>query len=367
MPDLAQRKYYSQLHAIAQGMDMQVFAKVLDSITNDAGIYPGDWCMTLTAKADQYYAQHQYEPALHYYNLARFPYIDSPAKQRAYACCKKAFAQCCRRQQLSLETLSIRCEGMDVPCYFSPGPRLDAPLFFVMGGVVSIKEQWIQLLKLGKRLKSAVVLIDFPGVGDNPLSYHRHSHYLLKRVLDRLRRYANVTNTHCVAMSFGGSLALQHAAHDARIRSVITVGAPIHDFFVDHTHWASVPEITKQCLQHCLKRDITQLSNGLSLLSIREQIKQLHIPVCYVFSERDELIVSAEKDNLLRHCQNLALYCFDDVHGSPNHLPLTKLIIIGNLLKWMRKKRLIPALIQLKLKWQQLKTGFSMISQDHKV
>ena len=94
------------------------------------------------------------------------------------------------------------------------------PLLLVMGGIVSVKEQWAPLLPKLRRMGFAAVVTELPGVGENTCAYHPESWRLLPHLLDRLSGSAGTDDASLLALSFSGHLALRAATEDHRIRRV---------------------------------------------------------------------------------------------------------------------------------------------------
>lgn len=350
---LAECKKFVRLHAIAQGMDMAEFEAILAKITRADGEQEGNWCYELTKIGHEKFTAKKYAQALSYYNLARFPYIDSTAKRNAHNNCLNAFNQLCLHHKLPVEKISLSYLQEKITLYLYKAKKYRAPLLLVIGGIVSIKEQWYQFIALGKRLKIHVALLEMPGVGENTCRYTADADLYIQQVLDTLTDVVDTGHIHTIAMSFGGHLMLKNAATDPRLRSIITVGAPLSNFFTDADAWRNLPQLTKQALAHCINQDKDE--SALNLAKLRDYalsetlLANLTIPICYIFSDQDEIIHVEEKNILYKNCKNFILYSFDDKHGSPNHFSQIKLIILYHLLKNINSKPWLRFWLRLKM------------------
>jgi esterase FrsA len=234
--------------------------------------------------------------------------------------CVKTFMIWARDKSVDFKRLKVSVKGVDIPFYFSSSGA-NKPLLLVMGGIVSIKEQWQAFLWAGKKLGVSVLVAEMPGVGENALVYDRSAYDYISELIDSVQDLACVSHTHVVAMSFSGNLALRQAMDDSRIRAITTVGAPVSKFFTDTDWWRQVPQTTKKTLSHLCNVEEDEIFDYIARFSIEEEdLNALRIPVYYVRSVNDEIIPPGEKDVLKRHVPALHLREYVDVHGSPNHM-----------------------------------------------
>jgi pimeloyl-ACP methyl ester carboxylesterase len=213
-------------------------------------------------------------------------------------------------------------------------------LLLVLGGIVSIKEQWGELLNNADRLGMTVAITEMPGVGENTVPYDRTSWEMLPRLLDELGESSGVQCTYMTAMSFGGHLAMRAALHDMRISGIVTVGAPISDFFTRADLWPSLPETTIRTLAHIANVERENLQRHVASFALTDdELSRLKIPVYYVASLRDEIIPRSESLRLSSHVAQARVVEFDDVHGAPRHLTEYKIGIVRALLNMQGRAR----------------------------
>lgn len=313
MNDVDELRQFVVVHARAQGIPAARYEPLLARVTTDA-----DWVREWSAAARAELAQDRPLEACRYFNMARFPFIDGPDRAAAHAACLDAFdrwrsALPAGPNRPAIERIDVDQPGGRVRCWtvgLSPGGR--RPLLLVMGGIVTIKEQWAPILLQAWRLGMAGVVTEMPGVGEHGAQYTPESWRMLPAVLDKVRDRCDVSSTVAVALSFSGHMALRCAADDPRIGGIITSGAPVSAFFTDKEWRTGVPAVTLSTLDH--------LTGGADLgeWALDPQILQrVRIPVHYLKSTRDEIIPAAEADTLRTHVRHAHIVEQDDVHGSP--------------------------------------------------
>ncbi|GGT35496.1 alpha/beta fold hydrolase [Streptomyces chromofuscus] len=338
MDHLEELKEFARLHAGGQGMTVEHATSVLARITGDAPGDPHSWAAVWTAEGRAAADRGDLLDACRHYALARFPHHGDAERRTAQRLCVDTFDQW-RRGQNGIERLEFEHAGGTVACW-AAGLDASRPLLLVMGGIVSVKEQWAPLLPLLRRLGFAAVVTELPGVGENTVPYGPDSWRMIGTLLDRLAGRARVGDTSMLALSFSGHLALRAAAEDPRIRRILTVGAPVAGFFTDEDWWPRVPGITADTLRRLTgSEDLAALRTLLPAFALTpQQLGQVRVPVRYVASSRDEIIPATEQALLLRTLPDVRFRTFDDVHGSPAHLGAMRRWLISQLL-WLRFAR----------------------------
>jgi esterase FrsA len=343
------------LHARAQNMNVNHCNQVLSRIKTIEHEGEGGWGYEWAREGDRYVADGKAQSAFQFYNLARFPYPSNEDMAAAYEKCVQTFMLCAKARDIDFKRLILSFKGVDIPFYFSSaGER--KPLLLVMGGIVSIKEQWQAFLWAGKKLGVSVLVAEMPGVGENTLVYDRTGYDYLSELIDAVQDFADVSHTHIVAMSFSGNLALRQAMDDSRIRAITTVGAPVYHFFKDEIWWKQVPQTTKRTLAHLCGVAEDKVFEYISRFAIEgKDLASLKIPVYYLRSVNDEIIPTAEKDVLMRHVTALTLREYNDVHGSPNHMSDLQKYVPMTVLKESGTNKLAQIMLSLMLAWGQVK------------
>lgn len=322
MNPLDELRSFVLLHARAQRLSDRAVHRVLGRISRDSGAGPGSWVGEWSDAAAAASARGGYAQASALYGIARFPYVDGPARAEAHQRCLQACEMALRRRP-EVARRTVRTDEGSFVYYSRAAPG--RPLLAVLGGIVSLKEQWAQVLSTGRRLGMAVAVTELPGVGENTLPYTPASWCFLSLLLDDVGDQADTSACYVLGMSFGGHLALQASLHDPRIRGVATVGAPITHFFSRPERWQRLPVLTRRTLAHLTRTTEADLPARLPQWRLDEAaLGQLSIPVRYVASSRDEIIPSDEVATLLRYAPHARAIEFDDVHGSPGHVTLTR-------------------------------------------
>ncbi|MGW1643179.1 alpha/beta hydrolase [Streptomyces lavendulae] len=342
MNDIEELKQYVGAHARAQSLPPDHFGELLGRVRTDEGGAEGSWVREWSRAGERAEKEGDFLEACRHFNMARFPYVDGPARGEALERCVRAFDHW-RKEAGGIERIDVDTPEGPVGCWTSGLSRGDRrPLLVFMGGIVSIKEQWAPLLTRLSRLGFAGLVTELPGVGENPLRYHADSWRLLPRLLDAVKDSADVSQTYCITLSFSGHMALRASLDDPRIKGVMTVGAPVHDFFTDASWQAGVPRITVDTLAHLTGVPASAVGGHIRDWALTDrQLGDLKVPLAYAASLRDEIIPAADPQRLRRHVRDLRLVEYDDVHGAPHHLPEMQLWGFQSVLR-MKGGHLLP-------------------------
>ncbi|MEU9786214.1 alpha/beta fold hydrolase [Streptomyces phaeochromogenes] len=320
---LGELKEFARLHARNQGIGARATARVLARIGTDAPDAADSWTRAWRLRGDELADRGRLLAACRHYTLARFPYPYDDPRRHAQQTAVATF-DTWRRTHGGIErlelphpdgTLHAWAAGLDTH------RRSHRPLLLMMGGIVSVKEQWAPLLPRLTKLGYAAVVAELPGVGENTQRYTADSWRLIPWLLDRLSPRARTDTATLLSLSFGGHMALRAAAEDPRVRRLLTVGPPVAGFFTDPTWWERVPGITKDTLRRLTgARDEPELCSQLRGFALTEdQLRSVGAAVRCVTSARDEIIPPSDTDLLRTAVPDLRVKVIDDVHGSPGH------------------------------------------------
>ncbi|MEU5401329.1 alpha/beta hydrolase [Streptomyces sp. NPDC005963] len=334
MNDLAELKRFVVAHTRSQGLPPEHYDPLLSRIRHDGDGTPGSWVSEWSAEAERLAASGRLLEASVHFNMARFPFVDGPARSTALERCTDSFARwaadvpALSRWDVELPQGRVRCwsTGLD-----SADPK---PLLLMTGGIVSVKEQWAPVLLQLAALDLAGVVTEMPGVGENTLPYDAGSHGMFSAVLDAVGDRADTSRTYALALSFSGHLALRAAVHDRRIRGVVGAGTPVRDFFTDEQWQRSVPRVTTDTLAHLTGTTpdtVYPLIGDWALTS--DELSALEIPVAHVTSLRDEIVPPGEAQLLREQIRRVRLLAHDDVHGAPSHFAQTRLWTLLSVLR----------------------------------
>ncbi|MEV7405690.1 alpha/beta hydrolase [Streptomyces sp. NPDC091267] len=334
MNDLDELKQYAVAQAHSQGVAKDRLRQLLDSIHSDEDGTPGSWAHEWSQAAEQLASEGQLLEAVRFHTLARFPFPDGVARRHAQERAAELFAQwasgfpALARLDIPTPEGNVRAwsTGLD-----APEPK---PLLLLSGGIISTKEQWAPVLLELDTFGLAGVVVEMPGVNENPLRYGPGSHALFSHVLDAVEGRADTSRTYALALSFSGHLALRAALTDRRIRGVVGAGLPVHDFFTDAGWQSRVPRVTVDTLAHLSHTEPGKVFDALRGWELTEaELGSLDIPVAHVTSLRDEIIPPADSELLRRTVASLTVREHDDVHGSPGHFPETRLFTLLSVLR----------------------------------
>ncbi|MEV4515496.1 alpha/beta hydrolase [Dactylosporangium sp. NPDC049525] len=323
MHSVAELKEFAVLHARGQGMAARDVRRILALVGNDEPGHPDSWTAVWRRAGDVERDRCRPLHACRAYAMARFPFAGDPFRVAAQDECVRAF-DAWRRDGTGIERLELDLPGGSLAAW-ATGLDTGRPLLVVVGGIVSVKEQWAPVLARLAAFGLAGVVTELPGVGENRQRYVPESGRMLGDLLDHLAGRADVTDTSVLAPSFGGHLALRTAARDPRIRRVLTVGPPVAGFFTDRSWRARLPELTVQTFAHLAGGDPFG-PDGWALTPA--ELAAVRVPVAAVLSGRDEIIPAGDAVLLRRHLPDARFRVFDDVHGSPAHVTEMRLWLL---------------------------------------
>ncbi|MFJ7070883.1 alpha/beta hydrolase [Streptomyces sp. NPDC101115] len=329
MNDVTELKQFVEVHGRILGIPGGRLAQVLGRIRHDEDGEPGSWAREWTEAGVELERQGREVEAGRHFNIARFPYVDGPARADAQARTVASFDRWRLGDTSGIQRVDLDLSGGRVRCWaagLAPRGGERAPVLLLSGGIVSVKEQFGPILAKAGRLGLAVVAVEMPGVGENEQRYGADSHRMVPDILDALADRADTDRTVAVMMSFSGHMALRAAVHDKRIQGVVTAGAPIGDFFTDADWRPRVPRVTVDTLAHLTGHTPDTVLPRLTDLALTpDELSSLQVPVAYTVSARDEIIPPGDRLLLENHVRELRLLVHDDVHGSPSHVAESRL------------------------------------------
>ena len=352
--DTAELKRFITAHARAQGVPRALCQNVLARIHTDE-----DWVARWSAAAHEAERAGKFLRAARLFGLARFPYVDGPARQSAMDSALAVFDRW--RAGTGIEPLEITTGTGRVRCWsYGLSSTERRPLLVMTGGIVSTKEQWAPILTRLRRLGMAGVVTEMAGVGENTHRYDEESWRLYPDVLDAVADRADVGRTYLIALSFSGHLAFRAAVEDPRISGIITAGVPVHDFFTDAAWQRTLPGITVDTLVHVTgSASASEAFDRLRPMALGPaDLTALKIPVHCMSSTRDEIIPAEDRDLISRHLAEARVVTNDDVHGAPAHMAQTRLWVVRSLIGMVSGRTPQYALLGLLLAAARLSRGF---------
>jgi esterase FrsA len=344
MNDVDELKRFVIVHARAQNITR--CAQVLESIQNDDNERTGSWAREWMRSAESLERNGKLLEASQHYTMARFPYVDGSARQRALERGVASFDRW-RREHSDIQPLEVNLPDGRFRCWTAGlSTTRRRPVMLIMGGIVSTKEQWAPVLRQADRLGVAGVVTEMPGTGENTLPYDAESWRMLPALFDSIADRADVANTYALTLSFSGHMALRCAVDDARIRGIVTSGVPVSRFFTDTAWHRSLPQITVDTLAHLTGKGQGEVTDRIRHWALSpEQLRALDIPVHCMVSRRDEVISREDVRQLACHVSRTSFLEQDDVHGSPHHIVESRLWTVRSLLFMRRRGLLLRAAI----------------------
>jgi hypothetical protein len=262
--------------------------------------------------------------------------VDGPAREHALTKCVEVCAAWAKDNGVTRLRLPVL--GESLPCW---GRGLSTterrPLLVVMGGIISIKEQWMSLLAQADRLGMAVLVAELPGVGENPLPYSADSWRMFSALLDAVCELADVEHTYGLTLSFSGHAALRCAVNDRRIKGIITMAAPVSVFFTDVDWRRALPEITVDTLARLTRTTPADITGDLTGWALTDaELAAIDIPVHYLATHEDPIIPGEDVCLLRTAVRGAEVLEYRDEHGGPGNALETRLWIFRSLLRMRR-------------------------------
>ena len=187
-------------------------------------------------KTDPVKANADYIRAWRVYSFGRWPYPDSPGKQRAYAKAIEAFLAHARFWDPPLEVLHIPFEGSEIIAYLRlPKNAKDpVPLVIAVNGLDSRKEDLTESFGAILPFGIGFLAVDGPGTGQSPIKASETADRMLSRVIDYVQTRPEVDKTKIAihGVSWGAYWATKLSIVErARLRGASAQSPPIDTFF----------------------------------------------------------------------------------------------------------------------------------------
>lgn len=177
------------------------------------------------AAADKAYAK-----AAMYYGVARYPVINSPAKQAAYRKVIENYRKAIRSWDPPLEIVEIPYEGKKIIGYLRKPKDVTRPAVVIRtGGVDEYKEN--RTLNESLAIGVAGFEVDMPGAGECPIFNKPDSSNMYVAIIDYLttRQDLDPRRIGFVGGSYGGYYGAKMAyVEPKRLKACVEYGGPIH-------------------------------------------------------------------------------------------------------------------------------------------
>src|SRR6266567_3121535 len=189
-------------------------------------------------RGDTKTAREEYLLAYGYHRIARYPCMNSPAKQDAYRKSQEMFAKAGLYMDPPVERVEMPFKGRPGEGSASIGlariPKTNRPLPVIVawGGIDSFKEE--RRIEPFLQRGFAGLTIDMPGVADAPLAGSEDAERMWDAVLDWIAQHPSLDARRVVLWggSTGGYWAAKVAhTHRERVAAVLEQGGAIHYAF----------------------------------------------------------------------------------------------------------------------------------------
>ncbi len=205
------------------------FMHVADRYFNEAKSLEKD-------KSDPAKANADYIRAWRLYSFGRWPIPASPGKQRSYEKAIEAFLAHARFFDPPLEVVRIPFEGKEIIGYLrvpknAKGP---VPLVIAVNGLDSRKEDLTESFGAILPFGIAVLAVDGPGTGQNPVKVSETADRMLSRVIDYAQSRPEIDKNRIAmhGVSWGAYWATKMAiVEHTRLRGCSAQSPPVDKFF----------------------------------------------------------------------------------------------------------------------------------------
>ena len=187
----------------------------------------------LEAQGKNTEARDAYLKASAYYSIAKFPVIDSPAKQAAYRKCIDTYRKAAKYFDPPMEIVRIPFEGKQIIGYFwRPKSVVNPALVITTGGIDVYKEDREVNDVLGAGM--AAFSMDMPGAGESPVWYTADADRIYTATIDYLVTRPDIDSNRLaiIGRSYGGYWGAKMAyVEPRRLKAAVDWGGPAHYTF----------------------------------------------------------------------------------------------------------------------------------------
>jgi esterase FrsA len=253
------------------GANEQELDAVLRRIHDPRGSGPGSWVYELSQAAarhekaakdaegvgDTGAATKEYQTAAVYYFIARFPFVGSPAKAKAYEKHKECYLKAAESFNPPLQIVQIPFEGKEIIGYLRIPQGERPPVVVVTGGVDTWKSDVDYQINAMLSQGLAVFAFDMPGTGESQWPLEPTSDRVYSRAIEYLKALPAVDgeNIGVYLQSFAGLFAVKLALIDPNIKAAVNIGGPIHLAFT-REHIKKVPDVMIATIAHAMQVDL---------------------------------------------------------------------------------------------------------------
>ncbi|KAA8998522.1 hypothetical protein FJU30_16100 [Affinibrenneria salicis] len=318
--------------------------EILERIKKHGEDSEDGWSTIFYKMANDCYIKGDFVKSGVFYNLARFPFPETEVQNRAYVNYLAIF------DELYVKSgLLKRVEASDGKQIFYLKESSATDIVIITGGIISLKEQWVKLVKIFSALKITVVLAEMPGVGQNSLSYGKASFRMYSDILDVVCKDNENINCHLMALSFSGFIAYKNNLTDDRIKGITMVGTPLNALYHDKDIFDDLPKITQKTICYNIKKEIGNDGDIFDFMDENFHLTKdetTYSKIFYVQSLKDEIISCDEACFLKNLAKNSDVLSLNDEHGSPHYHKVVVSYCVWSVLNTLSKHKFIQILLK---------------------
>ncbi|MEW6350524.1 MAG: alpha/beta fold hydrolase [Thermodesulfobacteriota bacterium] len=253
---------------VDMGVDEAELDRTLRGIHDPQGDGSGSWVYELSRAAagheraageadhagQKETAAREYRKAAIFYYLARFPFVGSPAKEKAYQAHIRCYLKAAESLTPPLHVVRIPFEGKEIVTYLRIPATERPPVVLFTGGVDTWKSDFDQVVEPILQQGLAVMAVDMPGTGESQWPLAPESDRVYARVFEYLKTRPDLDGSRVgvLMLSFGGYFAVRLALTNPDVKAAINVGGPISLCFAPE-HIRKVPNVMIKTIARAMR------------------------------------------------------------------------------------------------------------------
>ncbi|AUH01197.1 hypothetical protein PCO86_13745 [Pectobacteriaceae bacterium CE70] len=272
------------------------------------------------------------------YNLSRFPYAETELQQACYEHCLRLFKHLYIDKGI---VTRVSLSDDKQICYIRK--KKSNNVIIISGGIISLKEQWVNIINLFDKFDFTIVLAEMPGVGENKLPYGDKSFSMYSDILDYLGSEQGTCHCHIIGLSFSGFIAYKNSIIDSRISGLTMVGTPFDTLYHDADVYNKLPYVTRLVIEHNIINTIPKVTDAAQVFNYLDSTFTIdasevnnNVKLYYVQSLMDEVIPNVEAGFIKKISRHHNILSLRDVHGSPHYNKTVKVYILWSILDSFR-------------------------------
>jgi esterase FrsA len=313
----------SVLAKIATSTNPRTYDQLLDTVQ---GFVPGNWSYEWSQLAGQYQRQGKdaedsrqyrsarkyYFQAACYYSLASYPHLRGDVlAEQAQVLANKAYRDGGRLLSIPLKEIEVPFHGKNIKGYLHlPHDDHVVPVMMVTGAMDTLQiDHRVLFEKVLAPLGIAMLSLDLPGCGyASTWPLIQDTSRLHQAVLHHLKTVPWIDDQQIGMLGFrlGGNVAVRLAyLEPLRLKTVISIGAGVHQYFTNATNFHQSPPMMRACLANRLNMDAAnwdELQKSCQAFSLKRQglagVTRTRVPILSIGHRRDFICPESDIDML---------------------------------------------------------------------